>query len=96
MLDAKPITEGVAMPARLDRVRQSMSVEPTARDKGLTLTMRVTAYDNGMVEVDGIPINASPDYDPADGWLGASEVTTVTLNEFRRQVAERRAARNAP
>jgi hypothetical protein len=44
-------------------------------------------YDNGMIEVDGIPINASPSYDPGEGWLGAAEVITATVNEFRRQAA---------
>ena len=77
------------MPGSLERIRNSMSVERTPRDKGLVLTVRVTAYDNGMVQVDGIPINASPDYDQADGWLSAAEVTVMTINEFRRQAAAR-------
>lgn len=67
-----------------------MSASPTPRDKGLTLTLKVTAYDNGMVEVDGIPINESPDYDQGGGWLGAADVITTTLNEFRRQAEARK------
>ncbi len=82
------------MPGSLERIRQSMSVEPTPRDKGLTLTVRVTAYDNGMVEVDGIPINESPSYDPGHGWMGASEMVISTLNEFRRQATQRRTERS--
>ena len=78
------------MPASLSRTRKSMHVEPTAHDKGLTLTLRITAYDNGMVEVDGIPINAAPAYDSGHGWLGAADVITTTLNEFRRQAAVRK------
>jgi hypothetical protein len=78
------------MPASLKRIRESMSVMPTARDKGLTLTIRVTAYDNGMVEVDGIPIYESPVYDQGGGWLGAADVITTTLNEFRRQAEIRK------
>ena len=50
------------MPASIKRIRESWSVKPTPRDKGLTLTVKVTAYDNGMVEVDGIPINVEPMY----------------------------------
>ena len=65
------------MPASLKRIRESMTVQPTSRDKGLTLTVKVTAYDNGMVEVDGIPINMSPDYDPGGGWLGAADVDLI-------------------
>ena len=67
-----------------------MNVTPTARDKGLTPTIKATAHDNGMVEVDGIPINESPAYDQGGGWLGAADVITTTLNEFRRQVEVRK------
>ncbi|MFQ6169965.1 hypothetical protein ACK8HX_00030 [Oryzobacter sp. R7] len=67
-------------------------MKPTARDKGLTLTIKVTAYDNGMVEVDGIPINVEPAYEQGHGWLGAAEVITATLNEFRKDATSRRRA----
>lgn len=78
------------MPGTLKRIRGEMDVKPTPRDKGLTLTLRVTAYDNGMIEVDGVPINAAPDYDPGHGWLGAAETALLTLSEFRRQAETRR------
>jgi hypothetical protein len=45
------------MPASLKRIRTTINVTPTAGDKCLTVTIKVTAYDNGMVEGDGIPIN---------------------------------------
>jgi hypothetical protein len=48
-----------SMPGTLKRIRGEMDVQPTPRDKGLTLTLRGTAYDNGMIEVDGVPINAA-------------------------------------
>jgi hypothetical protein len=69
-----------------------MWVTPTPKGKGLELTLRLIAYDNGMIQLDGIPINASPDYDGVDGWLGATEVAVATINEFRRQVVRRRRA----
>ncbi len=78
------------MPGTLKRIRSEMDVKPTPRDKGLILTLRVTAYDNGMVEVDGVPINAFPDYDPGHGWLGAAETALLTISEFRRQAEARR------
>ena len=78
------------MPGTLKRIRGEMDVKPTPRDKGLTLTLRVTAYDNGMIEVDGVPINAAPAYDPGHGWLGAAETALLTLGEFRRQADTRR------
>jgi hypothetical protein len=78
------------MPASLERIRKSMTVEPTAKDKGLTLTLTLTAYDNGMVQLDGIPINVEPHYDQVEGFLGASEVAVTTIHEFYRQVQARR------
>jgi nitrogenase molybdenum-iron protein alpha/beta subunit len=78
------------MPASLERIRKSMDVAPTAQDKGLTLTLRITAYDNGMVQLDGIPINDHVDYDQVVGWTGALEVLTATVNEFQRQVTKRK------
>ena len=75
------------MPASLNRIREHMRVDRTARDKGWQLTVTVTAYDNGLIQVDGIPINDSDTgYDEAEGWLGAAENVALVLNEFRRQV----------
>jgi hypothetical protein len=54
------------------------------------LTIRVTAYDNAMIAVDGVPINKAPTYDPGHGWLGAADTVLLTLSEFRR-LAEKRA-----
>ena len=78
------------MPASLNRIRESMAVKTTAKDKGLQLTLSLVAYDNGMIQLDGIPINAAPDYDDVDGWVGAVEVAVATINEFRRQAVARR------
>lgn len=83
------------MPASIKRIRESWNVNPTPRDKGLKLTVKVTAYDNGMVEVDGIPINVEPMYEQGQGWLGAAEVITATLNEFRKDASARRRAQAA-
>jgi hypothetical protein len=77
------------MPGTLNRIHKEMTVEPTPRDKGLTLTLRVTAYDNGMIELDGVPVNEAPHYDQGHGWLGAAELVIATMGEFRRQVARR-------
>jgi hypothetical protein len=79
------------MPASIKRIRESWNVKPTTRDKGITLTLKVTAYDNGMVEVDGIPINVAPNYDSGGGWLGACDVITTTLSEFRKESVKRKA-----
>ena len=80
------------MGASLKRIRESMDVKPTARDKGLMLTLRLVAYDNGIVELDGIPVSQLPD---DDGWLAGAEVALQTMDEFRRQVVRRRKAAEA-
>jgi hypothetical protein len=74
------------MPASLKRIRENMKVQPTARDKGLKLTLTVVAYDNGIIEVDGVPMTR-----PKAGWLDAAENVVVVLNEFQRQAAKRTA-----
>jgi hypothetical protein len=51
--------------------------------------MKVVAYDNGMIELDGVPINdVEAGYDAAHGWLGAAAVATSVLSEFRKYVAK--------
>jgi hypothetical protein len=45
------------MPATLKSIRENTDIGPTAEDKGLQMTITVTAYDNGLVQVDGRPIN---------------------------------------
>lgn len=71
------------MPGSLSRIRREMTIGPTPRDKGLTPTVRVSACDNGMIEVDGVPINEGPGYEPGPGWLGVAEIVLTTMNEFR-------------
>lgn len=67
------------MAGTLKRICGEMDVKPTHPDTGLTLTLRVTAYNNGMIEADGVPINAAPAYDPEHGWLSAAETALPTL-----------------
>lgn len=77
------------MPATLKRIRENMKVKPTARNKGLELTITVTAYDDTrIVSVDGVPMTT-----PEAGWIDAAENVVTILNEFRRQVDRRRKQR---
>lgn len=78
------------MPASLRRIRETMKVQPTARDKGLKLTLTVVAYDNGMMEVDGVPMRT-----PETGWVDAATVLVGTLNEFQDQFIKRQKQRTA-
>lgn len=83
------------MPASLQQIRRTMDVQPTARDKGLTLTLRITAYDSGLVSVDGTPVNDQvaahgTGYDPAAGMLYAAVDVATILAEFHQQAQRRR------
>jgi hypothetical protein len=80
------------MPATLKSVRAKTDIRPTPEDKGLQMTITVKAYDSGLVEVDGRPINQSlpsGGYDQGHGWLGAAEHITLKLGELRRQATTR-------
>lgn len=72
------------MPPSLKRIRETMQVQPTARDKGVKVTLTVVAYDNGIVEVNGVPMSS-----PQTGWIDAAEVLVAMLNEFHRQATKR-------
>ena len=76
------------MPASLETVREKMKVNPTRDDKGLILTLSITAYDSGMIMVDGRPINEPAD--PTLGWIGANEVVGMAMTEFYRQFVARK------
>ncbi|HEV2370756.1 MAG TPA: hypothetical protein VGS19_01190 [Streptosporangiaceae bacterium] len=71
----------------VDSIREEASIEPTSRDKGLALTVTVTAYDNGFLMFGGKdkqrPIREE------DGWLGVAERVVLTLRELQRQSASR-------
>jgi hypothetical protein len=80
------------MSASLERIRESWDVQESPQNKGVTLTIRITAYDNGMVQVDGIPINDHRHPDPVVGWLGAVDVVTSTIALFQREKSAPRTA----
>jgi hypothetical protein len=79
------------MGASIKRIRADWDVQQTKQDKGLTLTLRLTAYDNGMFTLDGVPLNDSAKgYDLEQGWVTVSMVIAETLDEFRKDVRKRR------
>ena len=59
------------MPGTIKRIRGEMDVRPTPRDKRPHLDDPGHRLCNGMIAVDGVPINQAPTYDPGHGWLGA-------------------------
>jgi hypothetical protein len=71
----------------LDAIREHLDVTETARDKGLTLTLRISAYDKGMLNVNGVPINDEGDKNLA--WLKVDELIAGHKVEFQKLVFAR-------
>ncbi len=71
------------MPASLKRTRKYMKVEEL-KDGGVSLTIRVAAYPNGIVSVNGVPMPEG------NRWPGAFESVVITLREFSRLVNKRK------
>lgn len=63
-------------------VKESV-ITPTPKDKGMQMTVTVTAYDNGILMVGERVI------DEPDGWPGAAEVVMRQLRELHRATLRR-------
>jgi hypothetical protein len=83
------------MASSYEHIRKKMrtTVAPTPQDKGLRMTLTIDAYDNGMVNVDGTPMNDGQDQ--VEAWLRAGVVVVQRLEEFQRQATKRRTKRAA-
>jgi hypothetical protein len=79
------------MPSTIHGVRKLLDIQPTPEDAGLTFTVKVTAYDNGLVSYNGQPMRV--EYDLGRGLVNAMEHAAAGLHEFHKQVTERRAQR---
>jgi hypothetical protein len=66
-------------------------IRETPRGAGLMLTITVTAYDKGLIELDGRPISQrhGGEYDTVQGWTDTAEYLIHKLNELRSQAAVR-------
>jgi hypothetical protein len=83
------------MAASLKTVREKMDVQPTPENKGLILTLRVTAYDNGLIHVDGQPCSSGNPIDPTLSWLLANQNISIAFTEFYRQISKRKEGRTS-
>ena len=79
----------------LEHIRDHISNAQTTNNKGLVLTLVVTAYDNGMLHIGSTPVRSGPlntEGVSALGWLQCSESIGGYLTEFCRQVEHRNRA----
>ena len=76
--------------SKASTVRKRTKITETKEQAGLELHIRVTAYDSGMVVVDGHPTSVGP-----DGQWSAHAATLLveSLREFADRVTERRASK---
>jgi hypothetical protein len=83
------------MAASLDSVSIVLEkrVRQTAQDDGLVLTIELSAYDNGLVQIDGRLLNDRSAGALAEGLLGANELISIYLREFYQKVHERQLSR---
>jgi hypothetical protein len=66
-----------------------MTPGETPENRGLTITIKVHAYDSGLKKVDGRPV------DRKDGWIGVGDLVALTQTVFHEKVGERAGARTA-
>jgi hypothetical protein len=69
-----------------EHVRELIATERTPGDKGLEMTMKVVAYDTGIVTVNGTPIGQNV----SDPWLSAARLVVQMLEEFEMEAARQR------
>jgi hypothetical protein len=75
--------------ASLESVRDVMDVASTPENVGLTLTVRLTAYDNGLMNVNGRVLRGSHQSE-AQGYTNAAVIIAMMIADFQRQVEHRR------
>lgn len=82
------------MAASNERLEREKNITETPRNVGLTLTVKVTAYDKGTLEVDGTPMDGHITDAAGEAWLAAAMVIAQKLHHFQREVARRQAAQH--
>jgi hypothetical protein len=71
----------------LEKVRETLQqhISRSPKDKGWTLTVPITRYDNGLINVADIPMQA-------DDYLSAARLIMQLLEEFRDECRRRQKA----
>lgn len=72
-----------------DRLRDSVRITRTPRDKGWQTTVKISIYDNGIVGVNDLPLNPNPGQGLALADERMPTVLAVIVDEFKRRVEAR-------
>lgn len=67
-------------------IRQLVDAKPTPNDKGLEMTIKIVAYDRGIVNVNANAIGQNRN---DNQWLSVNRCIGQMLEEFGAQVAKR-------
>jgi hypothetical protein len=76
-----------AMSNSTQYVKKLAVSQPTRDDKGLEMTIRIVAYDNGIVNVNGNPVGPDACSNPM---LSASRFVTQLVEQLEADVSKRR------
>jgi hypothetical protein len=80
------------MPNTREHVRNILDTKPTQEDVGLVCTIKITAYDNGMINVNGSPAGLTKiPGRSSEKWMHATRKVMQILEQFEETFAERQA-----
>jgi hypothetical protein len=71
-----------------ESIRSAMRVDKTQHDKGLTMILELTAYDNGLITINGRPLGdlvERAEHDEAANYLTVAELMMKHLEIFRKE-----------
>ena len=77
------LLEKAKMTNTLAFVRKLAGIKPTARNKGVEMTIKVIRYDNGMININ------SHGFTPTTGMINASRLIMQMLEELDEQAKQR-------
>ncbi len=70
-------------------VRENFKIVPTPENKGLSMTIDIKLYDNGLANINGIPMGV-----PYNPMLTASRLISQALEELQHASNKRNAVLN--
>lgn len=82
------------MPRSPKQLEIEKNIDETSRNVGLTQTITITAYDKGILQIDGTPLQGVSVEDP-EAWLEAGIVIAQKLAQLQREAAKRRDEKRA-
>jgi hypothetical protein len=74
--------------ANEERLRQSVKITRTPRDKGWQATIKLAVYDEGTVGLNDLPLNPNPSQDQDVAEARMAPALEVVVDEFMRQVRQ--------